>query len=210
MLRGLALGLLAAAVTLPALLPTTTAVAAERTRERVAYVLFHAGERGSMMSGDTDDLRRARAQRAGTEALLYVRSGGSHYVIREAATLRAAERIFAPQRDLGARQGALGKRQGALGAQQAELSMRQAEIGMRQARAAVSLASTGAARPDVNEREQRALEQKQEALGRQQDMLSREQDALSREQTRIAAQTDRELRALIEEAVRSGAARRIG
>lgn len=207
MTRGVFIGLLAAvAVSLPPLVPPP-AVAAEQTRDRIAYVLFHAGERGSMMSGDTDDLRRARALRTGSEALLYVRRAGASYVIRDAATLRRAERIFAPQRELGERQGALGKRQGALGAQQAEIGMRQAEIGMRQARADMSLAGAGPRRSEGAEREQRSLEQKQAALSRQQDVLSREQDALSREQTRIAGQTDRDLRALIAEAVRSGAAR---
>lgn len=207
--RGILIGLVASAVTLPALV-SPAAVAAERSRDRVAYVLFDEGERGSMMSGGMDDLRHARSLRAGTEALLYVRSGSANYVIRDAATLRQAERIFAPQRELGERQGALGERQGALGAQQAELGMRQAEIGMRQARAEMALAGSGSRRTESAEREQRALEQKQAALSQRQDVLGRQQDALSREQTRIAEQTDRQLRALIAEAVRTGTARPIG
>src|SRR4051812_32878980 len=52
-----------------------------------AFVLLDSRTDSVTMSGSTDDVRRARSLRADSEALLYVRQGGSAYVIRDAATL---------------------------------------------------------------------------------------------------------------------------
>jgi len=161
---------------------------------RTSYVLLTAGSQSSMMSGSTDDLRRARALRAGREGLLYVRQGGAAYVIRDAATLRRAEAIFEPQQALGARQAELGSRQAELGSRQAALGAEQARLGARQA----------AASP----RQAAALARRQSELGRQQDALGRQQEALGREQERLGRQAQARLRALVEEAIQSGVAQR--
>ena len=176
---------------------------------RTSYVLLTAGSQSSMMSGSTDDLRRARALRVGRDGLLYVRQRGAAYVIRDPATLRRAEAIFEPQQALGARQAELGSRQAALGSRQAALGAEQARLGARQAAATPRQAAALAGRQSELGRQQDALGRQQDALGRQQDALGRQQDALGREQDRLGREARERLRALLAEAIRSGVARRV-
>ena len=180
------------------------AAAADMTRssEGPNYVLFASGSGNSTMSGSTDDLRRARALRAGREGLLYIRDGRTAYVIRDAATLRQAAAIFKPQVDLGARQAALGSRQAALGERQARLGGEQARLGAQQA-------SASPARATELGRQQDSLGRQQDVLGRQQDALGRQQDALGRQQDRLASLADAKMRTLLAEAIRRGVAQRV-
>jgi bla regulator protein BlaR1 len=198
--RSIALAALAAFCGSIALIQPVTAGTIEADG-RTSYVLLTAGSRSSMMSGTTDDLRRARALRVGREGLLYVRQGGDAYVIRDAATLRRAEAIFEPQQALGARQAELGSRQAALGSRQAALGAEQARLGARQAGASPRQA-------EALGRQQDALGRQQDALGRQQDALGRQQDALGREQGRLGREAQGRLGALMEEAIRRGVAQR--
>jgi len=177
------------------------AAGAAQAGDHGSYVLMRGGTQRSVMSGSTDDLRRARALRAGREGLLYVRQGGAAYVIRDAETLRRAEEIFAPQQALGARQAELGSRQAALGS-------RQAALGGEQARLASWQANASPGRAEALARQQAELGGRQDALGRQQDALGREQDALGREQERLSRQADTRLRALVTEAIQRGVAQR--
>jgi hypothetical protein len=170
--------------------------------DRASYVLFTPGSDSTSMSGSMDDLRRARALRAGSEALLYMREGAAAYVIRDPATLRQAKAIFEPQEALGARQSELGSRQAALGARQAELGAEQARIGSRQAEATPGEAAELAAQQGELGRRQGELGEQQAALGEQQDVLGREQDRLGR----IA---NDKLQALLADALRRGLAQRV-
>lgn len=178
------------------------AASAAQPEDGAAYVLLSPGSRSSTMSGSMDDLRRARALRAGLEGLLYVRRGGSAFVIRDSATLRRAEAIFEPQQALGARQAELGARQAALGHRQARLGAEQGRLGRQQAdaspRRAVELG-----------RRQAALGRQQDALGRQQGELGRQQGALGREQHRLSRVADESMRALLAEAIERGLAQRV-
>ncbi|HEX5258005.1 MAG TPA: hypothetical protein VFW35_04390 [Sphingomicrobium sp.] len=174
------------------------AIAADHT----SYVLFSPGSDSISMSGSSDDIRRARALRSGTEELLYVRQDGAAYVIRDPATLRAARALFEPQEALGAQQAELGSRQAALGSRQAALGAEQARLGARQADARPSeQAELG--------RQQEDLGRRQDALGRDQDALGRQQDALGREQDRVARIAEEKLQALVADALRSGLAQRV-
>ena len=191
------------------------AAGAIQSDSRTSYVLLATGSQNSVMSGSTDDLRRARALRAGREGLLYVRQSGAAYVIRDPATLRRAEAIFEPQQalgarqaELGSRQAELGSRQAALGGRQAALGAEQARLGARQAGASPRQAAALADRQSELGRQQDALGRQQDALGRQQDALGRQQDALGREQDRLGRQAQARLRALVEEAIESGVAQR--
>jgi hypothetical protein len=169
---------------------------------RISYVLLSQDSRSASMSGSTDDLSRARALRVGREALLYVRQGGSAYVIRDAATLRRAEAIFEPQEAMGARQAELGSRQSALGSRQAALGAEQARLGARQASASPGRAAELG-------RQQAALGRRQDELGRQQNALGTQQGALGREQARLAREAEVKFRALLADALRSGTAQRV-
>jgi bla regulator protein BlaR1 len=182
--------------------PPCLAAEAGRSAGAWAYVLFSPGSRDISMSGSTDDVRRARSVRSGGEGLLYVRQGGSAYVIRDAATLHRAQSLFEPQKALGARQSELGSRQSALGQQQARLGAQQAQIGMRQTGSSPQQAEALAHQQDD-------LGRQQNALGRQQDTLGRQQDELGREQDRLSRIAEEQLRTLFGDAIRSGLAQRV-
>jgi hypothetical protein len=127
--RRIALTMLAALSSLIMLVyPPAVAASSVQCSDRASYVLFAPGSRSSTMSGSTDDLSRARALRVGREGLLYVRSGGSAYVIRDAATLRQARLIFGPQEALGEQQAKLGSRQAALGSAASNVGCHRAQF----------------------------------------------------------------------------------
>jgi len=182
--------------------PPGLAAEAGRSAGAWAYVLFTPGSPDVAMSGSMDDVRRARSFRSGGEGVLYVRQGGSAYVIRDAATLRRVQSLFEPQKALGARQSELGSRQASLGRQQARLGAQQAEIGRRQAGSSPRDAEALA-------RQQDDLGRQQDALGRRQDALGRQQDELGREQDRVSRIAEDQLRTLVGEAMRSGLAQRV-
>jgi len=170
--------------------------------DRSSYVLFAPGSESISMNGSMDDVSRARALRQGSEALLYVRHGGSAYVIRDPATLKQAEAIFEPQRALGARQAKLGEQQAELGAQQAKLGAEQARIGARQAAATPRQAEELA-------RQQNELGRRQGLLGEQQGALGEKQGALGRQQEQESRIASGKFQALLSDALRRGIARRI-
>ncbi len=199
----------AAAVALMALsgvsalaLPSATARGAE-VADRDGYVLL-TSSRGhdAVMSGTTEDLRRARALRTAGGALLYVRQGGHAYVVRDPALLAQAKSFFEPQEVIGGRQAELGLRQSALGSRQSALGAQQARLGAQQA-------GVSGQRADDLGRQQDALGRQQGELGRQQNSLGRQQDTLGREQDRLAREAEAKLHALFDNALRQGVAQRV-
>ena len=169
--------------------------------DRLSYVFITANG-SDMMSGSAGDISRARALQGGHGPLLYIRDRGASYVIRDAAMLRRAEEIMRPQRELGARQGELGNQQGELGRRQGALGAQQGRLGAQMADARVR---------DLGElgRQQGELGKQQAALGRQQAALGERQAELGRQQARAAELAKPQLRALVDEALRSGAAQRV-
>jgi hypothetical protein len=200
--RRIAVALSAALASLMLASSPAAAEISVQSADRFSYVLFAPGSRSTSMSGSTEDLRRARALRAGNEALLYVRDARGAYVIRDAATLRRAQSIFAPQEALGARQSELGSRQAALGSRQAALGAQQAQLGAEQADARPSRAVELG-------RRQNELGRQQSVLGEQQHALGRQQHALGQQQHRLAREAQAKMRALLDEAVRRGLAQRV-
>ena len=169
--------------------------------DRLSYVLL-TGDGTNMMSGSTDDIRRARALQAGKAPLLFVRQDGVAYVIRDPAILRRAEAIMLPQREIG-------RRQGALGAQQGELGRRQGKLGAEQGRLARLMLDSPARQMGEFGRQQGELGRQQGELGRQQGILGQQQAALGRHQARLAQAAKPKLRALIADAIRRGVAQRV-
>jgi hypothetical protein len=170
--------------------------------DRLSYVLV-TGNGSSMMSGSSDDYRRAESLRAGNAPLLYVRQDGVAYVIRDPAILARAQAIMAPQQELGRRQGELGKQQGALGRQQGALGAEQGRLGRMMANARLGeLGALG--------RQQGELGRRQAALGTQQAALGQRQAELGRQHARAAELAQPQLRALLADAVQRGLAQRVG
>ncbi|MES1244522.1 MAG: M56 family metallopeptidase [Acidobacteriota bacterium] len=181
------------------------------------YVLL-LGDDHTVMSGSMSDIRKAKELQKGGEPLLYFRRNGKAYVVRDAATVKAAQELFRPQMELGEKQGALGGQQGELGGRQGELGAKQAELGAQQASLAakrVRLDDDKAA--DELDREMEALNDKQEELGRKQEELGRQQEALGRKQEELGRQQEKlgreaevRFRGLVDEALKSGKAQVVG
>jgi bla regulator protein BlaR1 len=175
--------------------------ATSESGHRLSYVLM-TGDGDSMMSASSADYDGARALRAGGAPLLYVRQNGAAYVIRDPAILRRAEQIMQPQQEMGRRQAELGRQQAGLGGQQGAIGAQQGRLG------AMMAASTPAQMRALGD-QQRDLGRRQEALGVQQAALGQRQAALGREQARLAALAEPQFRALLDEAIRRGLARRV-
>jgi hypothetical protein len=173
-----------------------------QSADRMSYVLMTGNGTSSMMSDSSDDFDRARALRAGNAPMLYVREGGSAYVIRDPALLRRADAIMKPQRDLGARQGELGRQQG-------ELGRRQGTLGAEQGRIGRLMADTTLRRMGELGKQMGELGRRQSDLGKQQAALGSRQAELGREQARLAELAKPQFRALVAEAVRRGLAQRV-
>lgn len=170
--------------------------------DRLSYVLLTGNDGSAMMSGSTDDIRRARALQSGNAPLLYVRQDGTAYVIRDSAILRTAEEIMRPQQELGKRQGELGRQQGELGRRQGELGREQGRLGAMMADARVrELGELG--------RQQGELGRRQAELGEQQAALGEKQAELGSEQARLAELAKPQFRALVADAIRRGVAQRV-
>ena len=196
-----------------------------------SWILLYGNGSSTMMSGSMDDLRKLKRLRGDSkEPVLWYRHDGKEYVIRDPATLKQAREILRPQMELGARQGELGARQGALGAQQGALGAKQGALGGQQGALGAQMASLAAERAgrdsdderdlEARERElevrmeelgrqQEELGRQQEALGRQQEELGRQQEELGRQQEAASKKAERELRGLLEQAIRSGAAQEV-
>jgi bla regulator protein blaR1 len=181
-----------------------------------SWVLLY-GNGSSTMSGSIDSIQKVKRLRGSSkEDILWYRHDGKEYVVRDAAVLERAKEIFRPQMELGAKQGELGGRQGALGAKQGALGAKQGALGAEIAALAVKgIGGDGEDDPDLEkrqeeiDRQQKELGRQQAELGRQQAALGKQQAELGRQQAAATEKAEKELRALMEQAIRSGAAQPI-
>jgi bla regulator protein blaR1 len=215
--------------------PTTSAaptaapaIAAVRRDRDLNYV--YLVDDNTTMSGDSRDVERARRLRRGKEPLVWFRSGGQDYVIREPGILQQIDAAMTPVRDLGNQQGELGKQQGELGKQQGELGARMSVIGTREGTLAVresalamrdqSDALTPAEKDKLarqrhelrqHERalrkEMRALERPMHQLGERMQVLGQQMQVLGQQMQVASARAEAELRALFQKAIASGTAK---
>lgn len=184
-------------------------------------------------SGDRVDFEEARRLRDQANSdVLWVRLENDRYLIRDRGLLARArtaiepvERLGREQGELGRQQGALGRRQGELGREQGQLGREQGRLAARQAQIAVRRARA-TARGDADdsydgddrdlERQMARLADRQDELSRRQSELAKEQEPLARRQGELGEQQGkaseelrRELRKIVDEAVRSGKAERL-
>lgn len=199
-----------------------------------AYVYTRDNGRYRNGSGSNRDWREAEDVRhdLGDKAMFWFRRDGERYVITDPALLRELGDMFAPQEELGRRQGELGRRQGELGRFQGELGRKQGELGIVQARLSQrqALLSTRIATMSVSGRSNSSIEREQDQVSRQQDEVSQlqselgeqqsalgekqsalgeQQSALGREQERAAKEITMALSGFTRRAIASGQARRV-
>ncbi len=180
------------------------------------------------VNGSDADVDAVNRLRKTNEPMLWFRRGNKSYVVRDRAYIRRAKAIYAPVSELGKRQGQLGGEQGRLGGQQGGLGARQGSLGMRQGQLAAEQAAL-AAQPDNDKRQaefeagqarlqasedelarqQDELGRLQDALGKQQDALGAKQDALGKRQEQATLQANRQIGALIDEALAKGVAQAV-
>lgn len=185
------------------------------------------------VNGSDADVAAVNRLRKGNESILWFRRGNKSYVVRDSAYLQRAKAIYAPVSELGRQQGELGGEQGRLGGEQGGLGAHQGSLGMRQGQLAAEqarLASAQAAlhmdphndkrRAEVEAaqrhlqaseddlaRQQDELARQQDALAKQQDALGAKQDALGKRQEQATAEANRQIGALIDEAIAKGVAK---
>ena len=128
----------------------------------------------------------------------YFERNGHGYVITDPDMLDRIAAVYAPQLSLGSRQAALGQKQAAIGMDQAQIGMEQARLGIQQVHDDSK----------ATERRQRELGKQQDTLGEKQDSLGREQTAMGRQQEELSRTTDKQLAVIIDEAVRTGVAKK--
>jgi bla regulator protein BlaR1 len=183
-----------------------------------SYVLLYGDDDSASMSGSMDDLQRVKRMRTNSrEDFLWFRHNGKEYVVRDAALLEQVKELSKAQGELGARQGELGGRQGALGAKQGALGAKQGALGAEQGAIAADRARRGGDADDRDlerrerelDRKQEELSRQQEELGRQQEVLGKQQEELGRQQEELGRKAEREMKALIERAIQSGAAQEV-
>ncbi|HEY0197259.1 MAG TPA: M56 family metallopeptidase [Rhodanobacter sp.] len=186
------------------------------------------------VNGTDSDVSTVQQLRKGSEPILWFRRGSKAYVVRDSSYIQRAKAIYAPvsalgerQGELGGEQGRLGGLQGGLGARQGELGSRQGQLGAEQAKLAILQASLTGQSDDkhqaaVNAQQARIeaiekdLSQKQDELAKQQDELAKQQDelgarqdALGKKQEQAITQADRQIGALIDEALAKGIAQTV-
>lgn len=180
-----------------------------------------------VINGSDADADAVNRMRRANEPMLWFRRGDKSYVVRDRAYIARAKAIYAPVSELGKQQGELGGEQGRLGGLQGGLGARQGALGMRQGQLAAQQAKLAAeqaalalqpndakrqaefeasqARLQANEddlaRQQDELGRQQDALGKQQDALGARQDALGKRQEQATDQANRQIGALIDEAL---------
>jgi beta-lactamase regulating signal transducer with metallopeptidase domain len=199
--------------------------------QRFSYVLVKAGEGSTSGTGniaDWQEVKRLRTQLG--HDFLWVRVGDRRYLIEDEDMLRAAEEAFRPQREIGERQSEvgeqqsrIGERQSEIGEEQARIGERQSELAERQAEIAYRMSRRNLRRADAEELEQRAAElsermedlgreqerlgERMEPLGRQMEELGAKMEVLARQMEQVSKESHRKVRALVEDAIRSGAAK---
>ncbi|WNG20566.1 M56 family metallopeptidase [Cystobacter fuscus] len=159
----------------------------------LSYVLIDPPHH-TTMSGSTEDLRAAQALAGGgKEPLLYVRQDGQAYIIRDAATLKAVEESFDPQRAIGEKQSELGHKQSELGHKQSELGHKQSELGHQQATIGRKMAEVARKRSDLaleRHRLERTSAQVSPELERQEQELEREMEPLEKQMEELGRQME--------------------
>lgn len=200
------------------------------------FVIVSGKSVGFTMSGSREDARHVERlkQNIAGDFIWFERDEKS-YIIRDQATVDRARALWAPQEELGKKQAALGKQQEALGKQQEELGRRmrdvrvkvpdmtaevdklkaelqqlgpdatmeqigriQSEIGRLQSHIGRIQADAGDDRGKLGE-EMGLLGEKQGDLGRQQGELGRQQGEL-------AEKANREMKQLLDDAIKKGIA----
>jgi beta-lactamase regulating signal transducer with metallopeptidase domain len=211
--------------------PTPPAPQAVRSGDKSedSYVIV-SGDTTTMSGSDSDFDRVAGFRYKIGDQFIWFRRNGKAYIIRDAAILKAAHKLFEPQQELGRQQSELGDQQAKLGELQAELGAKQSSVRTTPADLARDIeklkeklktagtaeelgdvqALLGELQSKIAEKQahigdqQSKLGEAQAKLGEQQAELGEKQAKLGEEQAKRAEEASRQLKKLIDEALQKG------
>lgn len=201
------------------------------------FVIVTGNTDSLTMSGSSEDahhVEKLRKRIAGN--FIWFERDEKSYIIRDQATVERARQLWAPQEELGKKQEALGKQQEALGKQQealgkkmeqvqvkvpdmsAELERLKAEIkelggGATQDQLGRLQSEIGELQSRLGDMQSRAGDQQSKlgeemsALGEQQGKLGEQQGELGRQQGELAERANRQMKQLLDEAIKNGTAK---
>jgi len=201
------------------------------------FVIVTKGTEGVTMSGTEEDAEHARALRGKIPSdFIWFERDEKSYIIRDAATVERAKKLWAPEEELGKKQEELGKQQEELGKQQEALGQKMEQVRVKipdmsaemQALMAKmkELGANGGTQEEIGElqnqigelqsrvgeiqsdagRQQSEIGRQQSELGRKQGVLGRQQGDLGRQQGELAKQATKEMKDLLDEAIAHGTA----
>jgi len=189
------------------------------------------------MSGSTQDIRHVEKLKKQIPGdFIWFQRDEKSYIIRDQATVERAKKFWAPQEELGRQQEALGKQQEELGRQQEELSkkMEQVRVNVPDMTAALdklkaklqklgptaTMDQIGDLQSEIGDLQsklgdiqsqagdqQGKIGELQGQLGEKQGKLGEQQGALGEKQGELAEQAQREMKALLDEAIKNGTAK---
>ena len=201
------------------------------------FVIVSGKSDSFTMSGSTQDahhVERLKKQIPGD--FIWFQRDEKSYIIRDQATIDRARAFWAPQEELGRKQEELGKQQEELGKQQEELGakMEQVKVNVPDMTAALdklkaklqklgptaTMEQIGDLQSEIGELQSRLgeiqsqageqqgkLGELQGALGEKQGKLGEQQGELGRQQGELAEKASRQMKELLDEAIKNGTAK---
>jgi beta-lactamase regulating signal transducer with metallopeptidase domain len=200
------------------------------------FVIVTGNSDSMTMSGTGEDARHVEKLKKQIPGdFIWFSRDEKSYIIRDQATIARARSFWAPQEELGKKQEALGKQQEELGRQQEALGWKQEEVHVKvpdmtaeldrvkaklqKLGPTATMEQIGDLQSEIGElqskigeiqseagEQQGKLGEEQGALGEKQGKLGEEQGKLGEQQAALAEKATRDMKQLLDEAIKSGKA----
>jgi len=201
------------------------------------FVIVSGKSDSLSMSGSTQDARHVEKLRKQIPGdFIWFQRDEKSYIIRDQATIDRAKKLWAPQEELGKKQETLGKQQEVLGKQQEALGKRMEEIHvqvpdmsaeidklkaeLKQLSSGATVEQVGRIQSEIGDLQSRIgeiqshagdqqskLGEEMGALGEKQGKLGEQQGELGRQQGELAEKATRDMKVLLDEAIKNGTAK---
>ncbi len=201
-----------------------------------SFVIVSGKSDSLTMSGTGEDAEHVNQLRKKISGdFIWFRRDEKSYIIRDQGTIDRARAFWAPQEDLGKKQEALGQQQEALGKQQEELGKKMEQVQvkvpdltqelgklqaeLKQMSSGATMEQVGNLQSEIGElqskigdvqsqagEQQSKLGEQMSALGEKQGKLGEQQGDLGRQQGEVSKQASRQMKQLLNEAIKNGKA----
>jgi hypothetical protein len=204
--------------------------------EEQSFVIASGKSDSLTMSGTREDAEHVEGLKKKIPGdFIWFRRDEKSYIIRDQGTIDHARAFWAPQEELGKKQEALGKQQEALGKQQEELGKKMEQVQvkvpdmtreleklqaeLKQMSSGATVEQVGHIQSEIGElqsriggvqsqagEQQSKLGEQMSALGEQQGKLGEQQGELGRQQGELSKQASRQMKQLLDDAIKNGTA----